>query len=173
MALYILVLLASLLILILFQGELRKLRLARKSWDELLKEVRTVNIEGITLAALECDPETAFAPDEVWMMIGGWEGLKRMQANAELLIALAAHAPTWKAGECPGVAGQMWCDARAIQNTVRRIRLQRIFRKGYTLSPDTLGTVCAYHRMSDCLLRLFERSPSRRYYQLTAVVWPV
>ena len=174
MAMYILILVASLLVLALFREELRKFQFARKTWPELLSEVNTVNIEGITLAALECDSHLAFDPDEVWTMIGGWSGLKRMQANAHLLIALASHAAHWNSEAYAEIAEQMRGDARAIHKAVRRIGWQRLFGKGISLfSSDTLGTVCAYYRMSECLMTLFERSPSRRYGQLTAAVWPV
>lgn len=174
MSLYVLILVASLLVLALFLEELRKFQLSRKTWSELLSEVSTVNIEGITLAALECDSHEAFQPDDVWTMIGGWNGLKRMQANAHLLIALASHATHWNSEACVEVAEQMRGDARAIHKAVRRIRWQRLFGKRTSLfSSDTLGTVCAYYRMSECLMTLFERSPSRRYGQLTAAVWPV
>ncbi len=174
MAMYVLIIIASLLVLALCREELRKFKFARKTWGELLSEVSTVNIEGITLAALECDSHLAFEPDEVWTMIGGWNGLKRMQANAHLLIALASHATHSNSAACVEVAEQMRGDARAIHKAVRRIRWQRFFGKGTSLfSSDTLGTVCAYYRMSECLMTLFERSPSRRYGQLTAAVWPV
>ncbi len=174
MATYTLILVASLLVLALFREELRKFQFARKTWGELLSEVSTVNIEGITLAALECNSHVAFDPDDVWTMIGGWNGLKQMQANAHLLIALASHATQWNSEACAEIAEQMRSDAREIHNAVRRIRWQRLFGKGTSLfSSDTLGTVCAYYRMSECLITLFERSPSRRYGQLTAAVWPV
>ncbi len=174
MAIYLLTFVASLLVLALFLEELRKFQFSRKTWDELLSEVSTVNIEGVTLAALECDSHLAFEPDDVWTMIGGWSGLKRMQANAHLLIALASHATHWNSEACVEIAEQMRDDARAIHKAVRRIRLQRLAGKGTSLfSSDTLGTVCAYYRMSESLLTLFEKSPSRRYGQLTAAVWPV
>ena len=174
MAVYILACVALLLIMALLRGEIRKIKLAQKTWDELLREVRSVNIGGITLAALASDPKAAFEPDEVWMMIGGWEGLTRMQANANLLIALASHAPLWKSHERSAVREQMWCDARAIHKAIRRIRFQRLLgRTNKFASSDTVQTAYAYYRMSDSLLRLFGRSTSHRYCQLTAVVWPV
>ncbi len=174
MAIYVLIIFVSLLILALVREELKKFQFARKTWGELLSEVNTVNIEGITLAALECTSHQAFEPDDVWTMIGGWNGLKRMQANANLLLALASHATNWNSEACVGIAEQMRGDARAIHKAVRRIRWQRHFGNQTGLfSSDTLGTVCAYYRMSECLMTLFERSPSRRYGQLTAAVWPV
>lgn len=173
MAMYILCLVTLLLLLALFQVELSKFRLARKTWNQLLEELRAVNTEGITLAALESGSPFAFEPDEVWTMIGGWEGLRRMQANAQLLLALASHATHWSSEDRQIIAEQMRCDARDIQKAVSRIRFQRLLGKGNRLFfPDTLGTVCTYYRMSERLLTLFERSPSRRYGQLTAAVWP-
>ena len=174
MAVYILVCVALLLIMTLIMGELRKLELARKTWDELLREVRSVNIGVITLAALASDPKTAFEPDEVWMMVGGWEGLTRIQANANLLIALAAYAPLWQSDERSDVRQQMYCDARAIHKAIRRIRFQRLFAKTHKFPAcDTSQTAYAYYRMSHTLLRLFARSTLDQYSQLTAVVWPV
>ena len=174
MVIYVLSLAASFLVLVLFQGELRRFQLARKTWSQLLEELRAVNTTGITLAALESGSPLAFHPDEVWTMIGGWEGLRRMQVNAQLLIALASHATHWNSEEYQKIAEQMRYDARAIHKAVRRIRLQRFLGKGNSLFfSDTLGTVCAYYRMSERLLTLFERSPSRRYGQLSAAVWQI
>ena len=173
MAVYVLSLAASVLILVLLRGELRKSELARQSWEQLVEQLKAVNTAGITLAALESDSPFAFDPDEVWTMIGEWEGLRRMQANARLLIVLASHATHWNDGERQLVAEQMRRDAREIQKAVRRMKFQRCLGKGNAfLFSDTLGTVCAYYRMSERLLTLFERSPSRRYGQLTAAVWP-
>ena len=173
MAICVLSLAASFLLLILVRSELRNYQLARQSWGQLLEQLRAVNTAGITLAALESDSPFAFDPDEVWTMIGEWEGLRRMQANARLLIVLASHATHWNSEERQVVAEQMRRDAREIQKAVRRMQFQRFLGNGTAfLFSDTLGTVCAYYRMSERLLTLFEKSPSRRYGQLTAAVWP-
>ena len=175
-SMYVLAVAACFLILALFRAELSKAGLARKTWNELIDELRPVNTDGITLAALECSDvggfRSGFEREEAWTMIGGWEGLNRMQANAQLLIALAGLASAWNSGSSLAAVEQMRSDARSIHRVVRRIKFGRFLGQGTRLSPDAVGPACAYYRMSECLLALYERSPSRRYEQLTAAVWP-
>ncbi len=171
---YILAGVTFLLVLALLKAEVRKVELARKPWNELIAELRPIRTEGITLAALECSSvettRSLIDPDEVWIMIGGWEGLRQIQANAQLLIALAAYARTWNVGGSANVADRMRCDAMAIRRAVVRIKLRQVF--GTSRSSSALETACAYYRMSERLLTLYETSPSRRYDQLVRAVWP-
>ncbi len=175
-SIYVLGIVTVLLTLALFRVELKKVSLARKTWNELVEELMPVNTYGITLLALECrdldGSQVRFERNDVWMMIGGWEGLNRLQANALLLIALADHARIWNSGESLNTVEQMRSDGRAIYRAVRRIRFKRMLSLRNSLSSEARRPAYAYYRMSERLLTLYERSPSRRYEQLAAVVWP-
>lgn len=174
---YILAAAVSLLLLALCRAEIKKLRLATKTWEELVRELKPIRTEGITLAALECSDagewQPGIDPDELWTMIGGWDGLKQMQTNAELLVALASQAKTWNLGGSTLVAERMQSEAMAMRRTAMRLRIGRTCGYGRKRAAVYVReTARAYYRMSERLLTLYETSPSRRYGQLTAAVWP-
>ncbi len=174
---YILAAAVSLLLLALCRAEIKKLRLATKTWEELVRELKPVRTEGITLAALECSNASGWQPgidpDELWTMIGGWDGLKQMQTNTEVLVALASQVKAWNLGGSTLVAERMQSEAIDMGRTARRLKIGRTcgYGKKHT-AVYVQETACAYYRMSERLLTLYETSPSRRYGQLTAAIWP-
>jgi len=167
----------SLLILNLLRTEIRKNELSRKTWTELLAELEPVKTEGITLAALEAfaidDSQPGIDARELWMMIGGWEGLNRMRANASLLIAVAAHAEGWNFQGSAVTADRMRHDGLAVRDAAMKIKVDHVC--GYSRKRAAFHVqeaAAAYYAMTERLLRLYETSPSRRYEQLALAVWP-
>ncbi len=174
---YILAAVVSLLLLALCRAEIKKVQLATKTWEELVRELKPIRTEGITLAALECSDvggrQPGIDPDELWTMIGGWDGLKQMQANAELLVALACQAKAWNLGGSTLVAERIKSEAIDMRRTAMRLKIGRTCGYGRERAAvHVQETACTYYRMSERLLTLYETSPSRRYGQLTAAVWP-
>lgn len=172
---YVLAAVVSLLLLALCRAEINKVQLARKTWEELLKELKPVRTEGITLTALECSAmgelHPGTDPNELWTMIGEWNGLKQMQANTGLLLALAGQARAWNHGGSTLVVERMRSDAIAMRRAALMLWIGQICgsRRAFIHVQET---ACAYYRLSERLLTLYETSPSRRYGQLTAAVWP-
>jgi len=126
---YILAAAVSLLLLALCRAEIKKLRLATKTWEELVRELKPVRTEGITLAALECSDASGWQPgidpDELWTMIGGWDGLKQMQTNTEVLVALASQAKVWNLGGSTLVAKRMQSEAIDMRRAAMRLKIGR------------------------------------------------
>lgn len=176
-SMYVLVAAVLLLILNLFRAEIRKADLSKKTWTELIKELKPVMTEGITLAALECanmgESKPRIDPGELWTMVGGWEGLNRMHANAGLLIAVAAHAQGWNLQESVKTADQMRQDGLAVRRAAMKITLKHACGYGERRAAFHVQEfAAAYYRMTERLLALYETSPSRCYEQLTLAVWP-
>jgi hypothetical protein len=76
----------------LVRTQLSARRLAGLSWEDLLAKLKPVETDGITAVAVELNPRDSQAgmkPEHIWKMIGRGEGLSRMRANSEVLIALA------------------------------------------------------------------------------------
>jgi hypothetical protein len=69
----------------------------------LLTKLEPVETDGITALAVEYlnpgNPPMGIKPDDIWNMIGCAEGLSRMRANADALIALATYAQHWNLNE--------------------------------------------------------------------------
>jgi hypothetical protein len=60
---------------------------------------------------------------DIWSMIGGAEGLTRMRANTDVLLALAAYAKRWNPEKGDAVAERMVRDAMALRRAVIGIGL--------------------------------------------------
>src|SRR5450755_863433 len=107
------------LVLGLFRTHSTANKLAGLSWEELIAKLEPVETEAITTVAVEyLNPGKSQAwlgPDEMWNMIGRADGLARMRANADVLIAIAAHAQRWNPAEGVIVAEQMRQDGLALR----------------------------------------------------------
>jgi hypothetical protein len=83
-------------------------RLAEMNWEALLSKLKPVEIDAITAVAVEhlnpCSSEAGMKPDDIWNLIGRAEGLSRMRANSDVLIALATYAQRWNYDEGLAVA---------------------------------------------------------------------
>lgn len=176
-SMYVLVAAVLLLILNLTCAEIKKATLSRKTWQELIAELGPVMTEGITLAALECadirESEPMIDPRDLWTMVGGWEGLKQMHTNAGLLIAVAAHAQDWSPQQSIRATDRMRQDGLAVRRAAVSIKLKHVCGFGARRQAVHVQEfAAAYYRMTECVLNLYETSPSRRYEQLSLAVWP-
>ena len=146
-------------------------RLSRMSWEELVKRLEPTETAGITAVAREhLNPigcQLGAEPNELWDLIGRAEGLARMRSNAEVLIALAAHASSWNFDESVIVAERMRRDGLALKRAARGITLSLTF--GYGRSRGAFyvhEAASAYHLMRNRLLALYETSHAGRYPRL-------
>jgi hypothetical protein len=67
--------------------------------------------------------ETGMKPNDIWNLIGREEGLSRMRANSDVLIALATYAQRWNHDEGLVVAERMRRDGMALRRAVVGIGL--------------------------------------------------
>jgi hypothetical protein len=112
-------------------------------------------------------------PDQIWEFLGGYEGLRKMRENAEIMLALAAYAQRWNFDEAVIVTERMRHDAALLRRALRRIelgilpvRLLRRFR--LTLPLHAQQASSAYYLMRQRLLSLYETSHGSRYPVLAA-----
>lgn len=149
-------------------------RFSDKSWDELINEIEPVNVRLIEALALDhLNPSTdqiEIEPFEMWMMIGGVEGLVKMQHNAEIICALAAYAVRWNFDEAVIVTERIRREAltirRAIAKATRYGFVEPVKR---VHAPFHLYEVAvAYHLMRTRVLTLYQASHAGLYPQLAA-----
>ena len=104
-------------------------------------------------------------------MIGEAEGLKRMHANAEVLIALAGYAQRWNFHESVIVAERMRQDGLALRRAVHLTTFSMIFGYARHRSPFYLQQAASsYDLMRERLLALYETSHAGRYSALAAAL---
>lgn len=152
----------------------------RMHWKEIIAKLEPVNLEGMGIVARDfLEPsrdQLKLDPNEIWSLVGGWEGLKRMRANANLMLALAAYSQRWNFEEGVVVAERMRRDALKLRRAVRHLELQtrpsvmRLLPKKYWFNvPFEVHEVASsYYLMRQRLLALYETSHAGLYPQLAA-----
>lgn len=143
------------------------MRLNGRSWDTLLASMQAVDLKGLQCVARDyLEPrkgQTAMEPEVIWQLLGGEQGLQHMKANAELLLALAAHASQWNREEGAIVTERMRRDALHLRSAVRQVQLgmlsQVITGHHWVSVPFQLQEAAsAYYLMRQRLLALYETS---------------
>jgi hypothetical protein len=150
-------------------------RLAELSWEDLLAKLEPVETDGIAALAVEYlnpgNPPMGIKPDDIWNMIGCAEGLSRMRANSDVLIALATYAQRWNLSEGAIVAEQMRRDGMALRRAVVGIGLGMTCGYGKGRVPSYLHEAAsAYYLMRLRLLTLYQSSHAGRYPTLAAAL---
>src|ERR1700761_4892660 len=78
---------------------LKRRKLLRTSWGELLNAIQPVNIEGIAeIADCYLHPtrtQLRLEPSQIWAIVGGFEGLEALSLNADAMLNLAVYAAQW------------------------------------------------------------------------------
>ncbi len=138
----------------------KKEELARLSWEDLVARLEPVSIDGIAKVAIDyLQPvrgQLALEPNEMLSLVGGVEGLRRMQANAEILIALAGFAQQWNFQESVVVAERMRRDGLALRRASRKVSVQE--------------AASAYYRMRGRLLTLYQTNHAGCYPALAVAL---
>jgi hypothetical protein len=157
-----------------FLASRKKNELAAIGWEQLIGKLESVPIEGVARVANDyLQPrkgQLAIQTDEMWFLVGEEEGLRRMEANAEVLIALAAFASQWNFEESVIVAERMRRDGMTLRRAVRKISL------GLAFGDRTMGpfyvqeAASAYWLMRERLLALYQTSHAGRYPRLLAAL---
>jgi len=146
-------------------------RLAGLSWEDLLTKLEPVETEGIAAVAAEyLNPgrsQMGMKPEPIWNMIGRAEGLSRMRANSDVLIALATYAQRWSLDQGVIVAEQMRRDGMALRRAVVGIGLGMTCGYGKGRVPSYIHEAAsAYYLMRLRLLALYGASHSALYLSL-------
>jgi hypothetical protein len=154
-------------------------RQRQRDWRDLVAGLHRVDFAGVSEVALDyltphrgqIDLET----DRIWELLGGYEGLKKMSQNAEIMLTLAAYAQQWNFEEAVIVTERMRQDAALLRRAVRSvglgmipIRLLRRFQ--FTVPLHAQEASSAYYLMRQRLLSLYETSHECRYPMLAAIL---
>lgn len=112
---------------------LRRLRRsARTEWEQLLTRLTAVDrtaVNAVALDAIEPSGERRrdrqareLEPDEIWQLLGGLEGVERLEANSRVLVEMAAYLQrSYDDGAM--VAEQLRLQAKELEWHVGRLRM--------------------------------------------------
>ncbi len=143
------------------------IRLDGRSFESLLAQLEPVDLEGVSYVARDfLEPrqgQISMEPEVIWQLMGGDLGLRRMRTNADLLLAIAAHAAQWNDEEGVIVAERMRRDALRLRSALRQIRLgmlsQLVTGHHWISVPFQLQEAASsYYLMRRRLLALYETS---------------
>lgn len=155
-------------------------RYARMEWKDIVAKLQPINLQGLDIVARDfLEPtrdQLKLEPNEIWSLVGGWDGLKKMRANADIMLALAAYTQQWNFEEGTVVAERMRRDALKLHRAARHIQIHmkpyvmRLLPKRYWFNvPFEVHEVAsAYYLMRQRLLALYETSHSGLYPLLAA-----
>lgn len=154
------------------QGLQKTNRLSAMTWEQLVRQLEEVPIIGITKVALDYLQPTkgqlAIQTDEMWHLVGGAEGLKRMQTNAEILLQLAAFAEQWNRQESIIVGERMRREALTLRKAVGKIHRGLIWGFARSTGPFYVQEAASvYYLMRQRLLALYQTSHVGRHARLS------
>jgi len=145
----------------LIYAHVRSRKLLSKDWQELVTSIEPMHMRGLEMVALDhLDPQKnqlRLEPEELWGLVGGKEGLRRMEHNADLMIALAAYVRNWNHDQAIIVAERIRHDSVQLKRAVRHIRWNLYMRRGQLRIPFYVHqAAAAYYLMTKRLLSLYE-----------------
>jgi hypothetical protein len=151
----------------------------QRSWEDLVSALQPIERPSLEIAARNhLDPQKdqlSLEPYQVWDLLGGFAGLEKLRANAELMMELAAHVERWNYEEGAIVCEWIRRDAIALRKAVLRVELAYLFRKVYPTAwfrlPFHLNEAASsYHLMRQRLLALYENNHAGLYPRLVAAL---
>jgi hypothetical protein len=161
------------------RSQVSAIRVDRRSWQDLVSQIKRIEFERITSVARDYlepkEGQISLEPAEMWLMLGGREGLRRMRENARLMLLLAAHAQQWNFDEGVIVTERMRRDALRLYRAVRRVEfalaVHLVLRRSATLIPFHLHEAASsYYLMRQRLLALYQTSHAGLYPALAQVL---
>lgn len=161
------------------RAQLSTLRVDRSSWQDLVSQLKRIEFQRVTSVARDYlepkEGQISLEPTDMWLMLGGRDGLRNMRDNARLMLLLAAHAQQWNFDEGVIVTERMRRDALRLRQAVRRIELilafHLVLRHSATLIPFHLHEAASsYYLMRQRLLALYQTSHAGLYPKLAEVL---
>ena len=155
------------------------LRIRQQSWTELVAALQPIQFDHVSSVARDYleprEGQIALEPPDMWLLLGGREGLRRMRDNARLMLLLAAHAQRWNFDEGVIVTERMRRDALRLRRSVRQIEnaflLHKLMRGSGTVIPFQLHEAASsYYLMRQRLLALYQTSHAGLYPRLAEVL---
>jgi hypothetical protein len=146
-------------------------KLRSADWQSLVDSIEPIPGQGLELVALDhMQPQAnqlRLQPYELWNLVGGIDGLKRMRRNADRMIALAAYVQRWNFDEAVVVAERIRHDSILLKRALFRIQIELYVRRRPIRVPFHIHQAASsYYLMSKRLLTLYETSQFVLYPRL-------
>lgn len=131
----------------------RKQELEVLSWEDLLSQLQHTNILGLREIA-DCylhpnEQQLRIEPGSMWKTVGGLEGIKKLNANCDVMLKLAIYAERWNDLNGRVISEIMRRDALRIKSATLQIEAAMLSRHGLVY----LGLELQEAISSYCLMR--------------------
>ncbi len=155
------------------QTRARKLRSG--NWDDLVAQIQPMHMRGLEIVALDhLNPgrdQLKLEPAEIWALVGGTEGLRRMEVNADLMVSLAAYVRRWNYEEAVIVAERIRHDAVQLKQALRKLRRASLSASNQIKAPFYIHqAAAAYYLMTKRLINLYKANQYMLYPRLAEVL---
>lgn len=149
---------------------LRGRRLVIGEWQTIVARLEPVPFKSLERVALDhlqpSGSQLQLETDEMWELVGGWDGLERMRHNANLLIELAAYIQIWNPDEAIIVGERIRQDSLTLKRAIRRIRLHKLWIYRLRAPFYVQQAASAYYLMTRRLLALYQTNQFLLYPRL-------
>jgi hypothetical protein len=129
-------------------------------WQTIVAQLQPIPFKDLERVALDhLQPggnQLQLETDEIWELVGGWDGLDRMRHNADLLIQLAAYIQIWNRAEAIIVGERIRQDSLMMKRAIRRIKLHRFWIYRLRAPFYVHQAASAYYLMTRRLLALYQ-----------------
>src|SRR5260370_28222593 len=110
-----------------------RLRASTKTeWEALLKSLIAINRDGVDTVALDAIESSGqrrtdrlareLEPEQIWKLLGGLDGVKRLESNSRVLVEMAAYLHR-SHPEAAAVAEELRLHAKELELQVSRLRM--------------------------------------------------
>jgi hypothetical protein len=150
-------------------------RLSGDDWEAIVARIQPIPFEGLEKVALDhLQPQAhqlLLGPEELWQLVGGLEGLRRMRRNADLMIQLAAYVRRWNFDESIIVAERIRQDTMMLKRALLRIELQIYFPMHKLRIPFYVHQAASsYYLMTRRVLALYQTNQFVLYPRVAEVL---
>ena len=159
----------------------RRLRAsARRTWEDLLSALISIDRPALQTVALDAidtfgrertDSEAKeLDREQIWILLGGLDGVERLEKNSRVLIEIAAYLQRWHP-EAATAAEELRLEARKLEWHVERLRSAKQ-NGSLELNFAMYGQNAAvsYYLMREKLLRLYQGAQAPLFRDLQRAV---
>lgn len=163
--------------ILLVHVQLKERKFSADDWDTLVSQLQVVPLQGLEQVASEHlhprGSQVGMEPLEMWHLIGGVEGLERMERNADILIRLASYVSRWNYTEAMIVAERMRQDSLNLRRALLSIKKQHYSKKHRIRIPFYVQQAAsAYYLMTRRIIALYQTNQFILYPRLSEALQP-
>lgn len=171
MGIFVFIALSIATTLVILFAQRRARSLVSEDWETLVSRLHPVSFASLEKVALEHlqpnGPQIQLETEEIWNLLGGWDGLEKMAQNVETMIKLAAYVRVWNFEEAVIVSERIRYDSIILKRALFHIRLHRLFATYRLHVPFYMQQAASsYYLMTRRLLALYETNQFLLYPRL-------